>query len=223
MDFLAPSSGSVLYKENAVNPETKYPHLNAQQIEFLRKLPKSVLSRKGDVFYLATSMLGCDYPDLFKKHIFGNQGAKTLSLAIFHRGEFKKARFRIVLRLNDEAPREMFHVCNNTTFKNLKLIEKIENRKLFMTEQRPRLDDIFGKPDGWQPSDFNTDNMIYISYNKFAPDHVKEARPKIKRGEKYLFEVTLATSLHGDRMFVNIKDMLTKPLSLDQYNKIASL
>ena len=220
MDLLSPSDSATGLEAIF---RAKYPELPDNQLYFLMKLPKSIVSRHNGIIHLAKTTLGCDYPDIFQKRIFGKADSKTLHLSFIHRGEYKKARFWIVLRLDEDAPMEMFHVVNNTTFKNLKLIEKMENRKLFMTERKPRLNDIFNHGKGWKQQDTNTDNMLYISYNKFEPEHVKAARPQMKRGQNYLFEVTLATSIDGDRMFVNIKDMLTKPLTNVQYHNITSL
>ena len=196
--------------------------LTHTQQAFLDTLPRSMISRQYGSINLCKSQLGKDYPDLFKKRYAGRDNAKTVHISTHNEyGNVKPARFLLIMSLKDEDSREIMRVQTKPAILNLKLIEKIENRSLFMSEQKRRLDDIFNK----QPSILksNENNLLFVVHNKYEADHVKRGRLMMVPFEDYLFEVAISSSINGDRLFINIKDMLTTPLSAIQYGSLTGI
>ena len=193
--------------------------LTEEQRGFLEKLPNSVIAKEGSVINLCKSQFGKDYPIIFKRRFAGREGAKTLHISTLNEfGVIKPVRFWLILALDlNSASREMFRVCSKNAFVNLKLIEKVEGRQLFFIKRKQRLDELFN-----QQAQTTTDeeDMLFIVHNKYEPDHVKRCRLMMDPEKKYLFEAGISTSINGDRLFINIKDMLTTPLTTDQFEKM---
>ena len=192
--------------------------LTHTQQAFLDTLPRTMLVRDHGSINLSKTRLGKDYPDLFKKRFAGRDTAKTVHISSHNEyGNMKPSRFLIVMGLPRHDSREIFFIASKAAILNLKLIEKIENRSLFMTEQKRRLDDIFNGAPVTQPADKNN---IFVVHNKYEADHVKRGRLMMIPQENYLFEIAISSSIDGDRLFINIKDMLTTPLSQEDFDNL---